>query len=136
MIERPGVDTDVTAHSRVAVALLLLVSIRIFAACGTIKSAFKDCEIQKHDGYNVYVCSDEAVDAHCHRLVKNLDSGEITTNTVHFNGCFRPSPGNHRDSIFLGRSHVGCLSHEIAHYEHPEDPAWVERNYPCVGLDR
>lgn len=124
---------------------------RILLACSVLLSGCAsspwnraDCARRRHNGYNVLVCADEAAGQHCAkgsrdtvsphvRHVSHADNGKVLDYQPRACTEFRPMAFGRKPNIVIGRSYMDCLDHEIAHLEHPNDPAWVERNFPCVG---
>lgn len=95
-------------------------------------------------GYVVLACDDDAVGQHCakgarvigsphKRLVPRADNGKAVDYLPRACLHHRPAFFGRKKIINIGKSYLGCLTHEIAHYEYPDRPAWVEANFPCVG---
>jgi hypothetical protein len=90
-----------------------------------------NCERYRMFGYNVLACDDATVGRHCRKLCPKTDLG----NPVDFapRACWKKTGWGRKDTIFIGKSHMNCVLHEIAHHEHPDDPRFVAEKYPCVG---
>lgn len=93
-----------------------------------------DCDRFRFGGYNVLACDDDSVGRHCKRDAPFTDSGKPVT--YHPRACFAPGKGGRKANIYIGKSYLRCLPHEIAHFENPGRNAWVEAKYPCVGDKR
>ena len=107
----------------------------ILAGCaGTPSYKAADCDRFRFKGFNILVCDDTSVGIHCKRICALTDSGKAVT--YHPRACHQPGRFGRRVTIFIGRSYLNCLPHELAHGERPNDPAMVEREYPCVGDKR
>ncbi len=89
------------------------------------------CDRFRMQGYNILACNDASVGLHCARVCRLTDSGKPVT--YHPRACHIPGKNGRKATIAIGKSFLACLPHEIAHNEHPNDPAFVEKNYPCVG---
>ena len=99
-----------------------------FAGCASSPWARADCLRIRQDRWNVLACSDAAVAGHCKRICPTDDFGRpINYYPRACQDWFRGKP-----VIFIGRSHMGCLPHEICHVEHPDDDAMCAAKYPCV----
>lgn len=110
------------------------------------ESAYRraDCERFRMKGYVVLACDDDAVGQHCakgarvvgsphKRLTPRADNGKILDYLPRACTHHRFAAFGRKKVINIGKSYMGCLSHEIAHLEYPDRPAYVESNFPCVG---
>lgn len=110
----------------------LLLAVLLLFGCATAPS-FKaaDCDRFRFRGYNVLACDDMSVGLHCKRICALTDSGKAVT--YHPRACHKPGIFGRKATIFIGRSYLNCLPHELAHHENPWDAKMVEEKYPCVG---
>jgi len=112
------------------------VVLSIISGCAALTPSFKsaNCDRFRFGGYNVLACDDVAVGVHCKREAKLTDSGKPVT--YHPRACHVPGKAWRKANIFIGKSYLACLPHEICHNENPGDPLKCENEYPCVGDKR
>lgn len=110
-----------------------LLVIGLFAGCASLTPSFKtaDCDRFRFRGYNVLACDDVSVGIHCKRVCALTDSGKAVT--YHPRACHVQRGFGRKANIFIGKSYMACLPHEICHNENPGNPAMCEEKYPCVG---
>jgi hypothetical protein len=90
-----------------------------------------DCYRFRHKGYNVLACDDMSVGIHCKRVARVADNGKPVN--YHPRACHVQRGFGRKANIFVGKSYMACLPHEICHEENPWEPAMCEQKYPCVG---
>ena len=112
--------------------------------CASSPWARAECDRFRFRGYNVIACNDKAVGEHCRRGSRSVLKAHEWVETSSDSGkpldyypraCteFRATAFNRKPTIAIGKSYLACLPHEIAHFENPGSPAWVEENFKCVG---
>lgn len=106
--------------------LLLL----LMAGCATPSFKAADCVRYRHNSYNVLVCNDDSVNIHCSKGQADDGSKE----KYFTRACLNPAPESYgrRPNIIIGKSYMGCIDHEICHLEHPQDPMFCMKKFPCV----
>lgn len=106
---------------------IALSALILLTGCASAGYRAADCVRIRHAKYNVLACDDFAVKEHCRRKA-GTDYYPRACITI-FSRRF-----GRKDSIKIGKSYLGCLSHEIGHHENPDKPeAWVAERFPCVG---
>lgn len=111
------------------IGLIVLV---LFCGCVTSPWRSADCERHRMRGYDVLACNDDAVDHYCHKHGKTWDDG-TPLDSRRIRACAHKTWHGRRPKIFMGKSYMGCVLHEIAHLENPGEAAMVEKKYPCIG---
>ncbi len=125
-----------------------LFAVGMMAGCaGTPSYKAAGCDRFRFSGYNILACDDTSVGIYCAKGGRSVVQSRVRAIPIADNGkvvdyapraCYNPR-GNYfgrKGNLIVGKSFMTCIPHELAHIEHPNEAAWVEKNFPCVGDKR
>lgn len=111
--------------------LFVFLILFLLIGCANISYKSADCDRFRYKKFNILACDDESVNIHCHKDGGTWDDG-TPVDSRRIRGCYKYGIFNRKGLIFIGRSYLGCLPHEICHAEGYEDKFCMDK-YPCVG---
>jgi hypothetical protein len=110
---------------------LPIIALSIIATTGCASTpdfASAHCFRYRHSGYNVLACDDGPVGRFCAKIVKTADNGKPLDYLPRACLDRRALAFGRKPSILIGIGSLGCLDHEIAHFEGRD-----ASKYPCIG---